>query len=141
MRSVRVEGRAENEGAWQRPTVLTFAGMLEESFREEGWSRTSPKGPAHRFVEERSMEHPLVVLRSGALPLSPAPPTTRGPVGASLSPDGTSRDQRHSAPPVRSTPRLKVEAKGSGTPLPEAPGALRGGVSPRPPRLDQPPCS
>ena len=47
-----------------------------------------------RFDEERGTETPLLVLRAGALALSPAPDVTRGPAGATRSPDGASRDER-----------------------------------------------
>jgi hypothetical protein len=69
-----------------------------EGIAEKTRRSSSQKAFYERSNEERSMEKPLLVLRGDAPALSPAPPTTRGPAGASRSPDGASRDAQQSAP-------------------------------------------
>ena len=72
---------------------LGAEGIAEKTRRSSGQTAFY-----ERFNEERSMENPLLVLRGDAPALSPASRTTRGPAGASRSPDGASRDERQSAP-------------------------------------------
>src|ERR1700751_2167480 len=72
---------------------LGAEGIAEKTRRSSGQTAFY-----ERFNEERSMDIPLLVLRRRAPRLSPAPPTTRGPAGASRSPDGALRYERQSPP-------------------------------------------
>jgi hypothetical protein len=65
---------------------LGAEGIAEKTRRSSGQTAFY-----ERFNEERSIDIPSSCSVGGAPALSPVPPTTRGPAGASRSPDGASR--------------------------------------------------
>lgn len=94
-----------------------------------------------RFNEERSMEKPPSSCSAATLRLSPRRRLRReAPPGRPAARTGLRAKSGRVRRSERDNHPLKIEAKGSGAPLPVAPGALRGGVSPRSPRLDRPPA-
>jgi hypothetical protein len=91
-----------------------------------------------RFKEERSIETPPRAPRRRSDSLPGAAFDARPRRGVPQPGRGFAR--RAANAPLGKKNMPTEEAKGSGAPLPLAPRALRGGVSPRSPRLDRLPA-